>query len=76
MSNELYHWGIKGMRWGVRRYQNKDGTLTPAGKKRRSKKVSAPEELSGNDENNNEEMNSGNNSEENEQTTVCENSEC
>lgn len=32
--NELYHWGIKGMRWGVRRYQNKDGSLTVAGKKR------------------------------------------
>jgi hypothetical protein len=32
--NELYHWGIKGQKWGVRRYQNKDGTLTPAGKKR------------------------------------------
>lgn len=32
--SELYHWGIKGMKWGVRRYQNKDGTLTPAGKKR------------------------------------------
>lgn len=34
MSNELQHWGIKGMRWGVRRYQNKDGSLTDAGKKR------------------------------------------
>ena len=34
MSNELYHWGIKGMRWGVRRFQNKDGSLTLAGKKR------------------------------------------
>lgn len=33
-GDELYHWGIKGMRWGVRRYQNKDGSLTPAGKKR------------------------------------------
>lgn len=33
-SHELQHWGIKGMRWGVRRYQNKDGSLTPAGKKR------------------------------------------
>lgn len=35
MENEqLYHWGIKGMKWGVRRYQNTDGTLTNAGKKR------------------------------------------
>ena len=34
---EIYHWGIKGMKWGVRRYQNKDGTLTPAGIKRYAK---------------------------------------
>lgn len=33
-NGELYHYGIKGQKWGVRRYQNKDGTLTPAGKKR------------------------------------------
>ena len=33
-NNELYHHGIKGMKWGIRRYQNKDGSLTPAGKKR------------------------------------------
>lgn len=33
-NRELAHWGVKGMRWGVRRYQNKDGSLTPAGKKR------------------------------------------
>lgn len=33
-SNELYHHGILGQKWGVRRYQNKDGTLTSAGKKR------------------------------------------
>lgn len=31
--NELYHHGIKGMHWGVRRYQNPDGTLTAAGKR-------------------------------------------
>lgn len=33
-NRELYHWGVKGMKWGVRRYQNKDGSLTPAGQKR------------------------------------------
>ena len=36
-SYELYHHGIKGMKWGVRRYQNEDGTLTNAGKKRQEK---------------------------------------
>ena len=32
--NELYHHGIKGQKWGVRRFQNPDGTLTDAGKRR------------------------------------------
>ena len=47
-NNELQHWGIKGMRWGIRRFQKKDGSLTPAGKKRYDndgdKKELTPEE--------------------------------
>ena len=44
-SNVLVHHGIKGQRWGVRRYQNEDGSLTAAGKKREEKtdsKTTAP----------------------------------
>jgi hypothetical protein len=33
-TNELYHHGILGQKWGVRRYQNPDGSLTPEGRKR------------------------------------------
>lgn len=34
MNNELRHHGIKGQKWGVRRYQNKDGSLTAEGRKK------------------------------------------
>ena len=33
-DNYLAHFGIKGQKWGIRRYQNEDGTLTPEGKRR------------------------------------------
>lgn len=40
-DEELCHWGIKGMKWGQRRYQNKNGTLTPEGKRRYAEKSTA-----------------------------------
>ena len=47
MNYELSHHGIKGQRWGVRRFQNKDGSLTPAGKKRAARLQNDYEELTG-----------------------------
>ena len=38
MSDYLKHYGVLGMKWGIRRYQNKDGSLTPEGKLRYQKK--------------------------------------
>jgi hypothetical protein len=39
----LQHHGVKGQKWGVRRYQNADGSLTPAGKRRQRSEIKQDE---------------------------------
>lgn len=47
MPDHIYlaHHGIKGMKWGVRRYRNKDGSLTPAGKRQQAKRNATAQRL-------------------------------
>lgn len=40
-NDQIWHWGVKGMKWGVRHYQNADGSLTDAGKRRYSSDIAA-----------------------------------
>ena len=42
MNNNLQHHGIKGQKWGIRRFQNKDGSLTLAGRKRQKQNNDGP----------------------------------
>lgn len=46
-TEELYHHGIPGQKWGIRRYQNKDGSLTAAGRKRAAKLEEKYQKLTG-----------------------------
>ncbi len=45
-NEQLYHHGVLGQKWGVRKYQNSDGSLTPAGKAREKRRQSAEQKRS------------------------------
>lgn len=61
-SNELCHHGILGMKWGVRRYQNKDGSLTAAGRKRAARLASEYSKVTGENISNHKNSSAGNSS--------------
>lgn len=61
-TNELCHHGILGMKWGVRRYQNKDGSLTAAGRKRAARLASEYSKVTGENISSHKGSNSGNSS--------------
>lgn len=73
-NNELYHHGVQGQRWGVRRYQNKDGTLTSAGRRKAEKLRNEYMAITGNKQirGNNHKKNSASNSEKTKKKSISE----